>query len=488
MSVSTRSAASANRLVEPPVVTSSHGFVELTLTAVQDPQTKLPAFAFDGAGIPPTIRVNPGDHIKIHYVNALPVPVHEPFMNMTNLHFHGMKTSPNQPGDDVVDVLLLPGQSYDYDVHVPRDEAPGLYWYHPHAHGESNRQVTGGMSGVIVVNGIEKYYPQIAHVSEQVLILRDRYPDGEPFPAGRPTRPTGRVAASATPAPICSGSGSENVTLNGEYRPSISIRPGETQFWRVANASANTFVDLEIDGTKMAVIARDGEPVNYRDRSGAAGVIYDHYLVPPAGRVEFLVTGPNRANAALRSLCVNTGPVGDIMPERILAYVDPTTSGGFPLAPGATDLAPTRKPLVDIYSLPIYAKKTIVFTEDKPNGKYFINGELYDPSKPAHYFAKAGTVEAWTIVNKTDELHAFHIHQIHFLVLDGAKNAAGLPEDYRDTISVPFETAGPNKTMIPGEVHLLMDFTDPIIKGTFVFHCHILYHEDGGMMEKISVR
>jgi len=481
--------AKAAALVPPPVVHSEGGVAQLTLTAVQNPKTGLPAFSFDGLLVPPTIRVNPGDHIKIHYVNRLPVPVHEPFTNMTNLHFHGMKTSPTEPGDDVIDIMVMPGQSYDYDVSVPKDESPGLYWYHPHAHGESNRQLSGGMSGLIIVNGLEKYYPQIANVPQQVLILRDSYPQGEPVPAVR--RAGGAVrtgAAHVALAPVCHGPGSENLTLNQADRPSIAIRPGETQLWRFANASANTFADIQVTGAKLSVIARDGEPIVYRDGTKGAGVVYSNYLVPPAGRVEFLITGPSGANATLRSLCVNTGPVGDIMPERVLADIDPTQSGGFPLAPGPPDLQPTRKPPVDIRYWPIAAKQTIVFTEDKPDGRYYINGQLYDPTKPAKYFAKAGTVEEWTVLNKTDELHAFHIHQIHFLVLDATKNGQYLPEDYRDTITVPFQTYGPKNVPVPGKVTLLMDFTDPVIRGTFVFHCHILEHEDGGMMQKITVR
>jgi len=482
-------AATAAALVEPPVVRSEAGVAQLTLIAVQNPKTGLPAFSFNGQLVPPTIRVNPGDHIKIHYVNQLPVPVHQPFTNMTNLHFHGMKTSPTEPGDDVIDIMVMPGQSYDYDVYVPKDESPGLYWYHPHAHGESNRQLSGGMSGLIIVNGLEKYYPQVAHVPEQILILRDSYPKGEPVPTIR--RPAGAVRGKAVHvalAPICHGPGSEDLTLNQAARPSIAIRAGETQFWRFANASANTFVDIEVPGANLAVIARDGEPIVYRDGPQGTGVVYNDYLVPPAGRVEFFITGPNVAHATLLSRCINTGPAGDIMPERALADIDSTQSGGFPLELGPASLQPTRKPPVDIRSLPIAAKKTIVFTEDKPDGLFYINGQLYDPNKPAQYFAKAGTVEQWTVLNKTDELHAFHIHQIHFLLVDATKNGQKLPEDYRDTITVPFQTYGPNNVPIPGKVTLLMDFTDPIIRGTFVFHCHILEHEDGGMMQKITVR
>jgi len=474
-------AAGATTLPEPPEVRSVNGVAQLTLTAVNNPQTGLPAFLFQGTLIPPTIRVNPGDHIKIHYVNALPVPVHEPYTNMTNLHFHGLKTSPHAPGDDVLDIMIMPGQSYDYDVAIPTDESPGMYWYHPHPHGESNRQTAGGMSGVIIINGIEKYYPETGHVPERILILRDSYPPGYPVPALRNGY-----------APLCTGPGSKNVSLNGVDAPSIAIRPGETQFWRFANASANTFVDIKVDGANLGVIARDGEPIVYRDKN-SSGVIYRHYLLPPAGRVEFFVNGPKLsaggsggAPAMVRSLCVDTGPVGDVDPVRVLATIDPTTSGGNSLVLGPASLRPTHKPATDIRSLPIAGKKTIVFTEDKPNGLYYINGQIYNPAKPPQYFAKVGTVEAWTIVNKTSELHAFHIHQIHFLVLDPAMRAQ--PADFQDTVTVPYETTGPGKTVVPGTVHLLMDFTDPVIKGTFVFHCHILEHEDGGMMQKITVR
>jgi FtsP/CotA-like multicopper oxidase with cupredoxin domain len=479
--------ARAAALVEPPVVRSDHGVAQLTLTAVEDSKTGLPAFSYDGNLVPPTIRVSPGDHIKIHYVNDLPVPVHENYTNFTNLHFHGMKTSPMPPGDDVIDIMIAPGQSFDYDVSIPKNESPGLYWYHPHMHGESNRQVSGGMSGLIVVDGIERYYPVVAHVPEQLLILRDHYEPGYPVPASRRRAGRRTNTSSGAPPPICYGSGSEDLTLNQADRPTIAIRPGETQFWRFANASANTFVDLRVDGAKLAVIARDGEPITYRDGSKGSGVLYENYLVPPAGRVEFLVTGPNVANATLRSLCVNTG-TGDIMPERVLAYLDPTQSSGFPLENGPSDLVPTRKPPVDIESLPIANRKTIVFTENQSAGLYYINGKLYDPTAPATYFAKAGTVELWTVVNKTSEVHAFHIHQIHFLVLDATKNGQKLPEDYRDTVLVPFATVDAHNNLVAGKTQLLMDFTDPIIRGTFVFHCHILEHEDGGMMQKITVR
>jgi suppressor of ftsI len=473
--------ARAGVLPRPPEVISSHGVARLTLVVMHNPKTLLPTYSFNGGLVPPTIRVNPGDHIKLTLINNLPVEMHQPFKNMTNLHYHGMKTSPNQPADDAIDIMVMPGQRYEYDVPIPKDESPGLYYYHPHPHGESNRQVSGGMTGAIIVNGIEKYYPQVAHMPERLVLLRDAYPLGYPVPAilATPSAPQ-----QGDYKPTCSGYGSENTTINGDPHPSIAMHPGETQFWRFGNLSANTFVDIAIDGAKLNVIARDGEPIVYRDRSGS-GITYSHYLLAPANRVEFFVTGPTQAHAKLRSLCVDTGPDGNVDPDRVLADILPVGPGGNALVPGPANLVPTHKPLADIRTYPIAAKKTIVFTEDKPNGEYFINGELYNPNKAPEYFAKVGTVEEWTIVNKTQELHAFHIHQIHFVVEEQSRGKQ--PLDYQDTVSVPYQTIQ-NGVTTPGTVHLLMDFTDPIIKGTFVFHCHILEHEDGGMMQKITVK
>jgi FtsP/CotA-like multicopper oxidase with cupredoxin domain len=507
-------AAQGSPLAHMPEVRSQNGVAQLTLTAVQNPKNGLPAFSFNGALVPPTIRVNPGDRIELLYVNALPTPVHQSFTNMTNLHFHGLKTSPNAPGDDTITIMLMPGQTYHYVVAIPKDESPGLYWYHPHPCGETNRQMAGGMSGLIVVNGIEKYYPDVARVPERLIIMRDAYPEGEPVPAARVARPmkgsaicsvhlassqgtSGAAAraarASAENSAICNGPGTEVLSLNGTYRPSIAIRPGETQFWRFANASANTFVDIKVDGAQLGVIARDGEPIVFRDPAGR-GVVYTDYLVPPAGRVEFFVTGPHYAAAKFRTLCVDTGPVGDIDPNRVLADldtrdVDARDQARDAVVLGPASLQPTRKPARDIRSYGISDTKTIVFTEDKPNGIYLINGQRYDPTQPAHYFARIGTVEAWTIVNETPELHAFHIHQVHFLVYDPQAPAPpGTPLDFQDTVTVPYAKAGPGGKLIPGVVHVLMDFTDPAIKGTFMFHCHIIEHEDGGMMAKITLR
>jgi suppressor of ftsI len=132
------------------------------------------------------------------------------------------------------------------------------------------------------------------------------------------------------------------------------------------------------------------------------------------------------------------------------------------------------------------AQRQIVLTENVVSNQFFINGQAYAPSAAPQIVASSGTVEQWTVLNETGEVHAFHVHQVHFLV----EAINGVPQstlNWLDTVNVPYETPG-NGTQQPGSVTLLVDLRDPIVKGTFVYHCHILEHEDGGMMAKIVVQ
>src|SRR5713101_897217 len=120
-----------------------------------------------------------GCQLKITYINDLPTRPQEscaisPCMDMTNLHFHGLQVSPNTPQDDVLDMMAMPGQSLRYTVQIPQDHPPGLYWSHTHPHGESHRQVLDGMSGAIVIEGIESYFPPLVGLPERVLVVRGR--------------------------------------------------------------------------------------------------------------------------------------------------------------------------------------------------------------------------------------------------------------------------------------------------------------------------
>src|SRR5271168_3861773 len=177
----------------------------VTLSAVNDPVTGKSAFSFDGKETPPVIRSAPGSKIEIEYVNRMSrdskeVCVDGPCMNMTNLHFHGLHVSPNAPQDDVISMMAVPGQSLRYIVDVPLDQPPGLYWYHTHPHGESYQQDLDGMSGAIVIDGMERYVPEVRHMRERILVLRDQVID-----KNDPAAPASRRSVDI-PATGCSAS------------------------------------------------------------------------------------------------------------------------------------------------------------------------------------------------------------------------------------------------------------------------------------------
>jgi suppressor of ftsI len=469
-------------LPEPPQVRATHHVVSLTLHAVNE--NGRDSFAFNGESVAPVIRASPGEVLKITYINGLPNKSSEtcainPCMDMTNLHFHGLLVSPDAPQDDVLGMLARPGQTLHYTVPIPRDHPPGLFWYHTHPHGESHRQVSDGMSGAIVIEGMEAYVPEVQRMRERVLVVRGRSIEHDPNAQNLrrqvdiPPKGCGGEAEKAE----------EIFTLNGTVRPRIEIAPNERQFWRIVNASADRYLDLQMDGQKFEIVALDGMPLAYRDPEHPTRIT-DHLLVSPAGRLEAIVTGPPRgAHTALRSLCVDTGPDGDPNPEMVLAdVVQPKTdedksnqlnSHSVSKQVHAFDLSRRVYKAVDVEAL----KKTapdfaVIFTEDK-NG-FYINGQKFSPAASPLTTVRVGTYQHWRILNDTRELHPFHIHQVHFLAY--AENGRRLANPaWLDTVNVPYR----------GSVDVILDFTDPVIKGMSVFHCHLLNHEDKGMMAKI---
>jgi suppressor of ftsI len=450
----------------------------LTLTAINDPQTGKAAFLFEGREDPPVIRVSPGEDIRLTYTNQMSTHSQErcvdgPCMNMTNLHFHGLHVSPNAPQDDVITMMAMPGQSLRYVVNIPPDQPPGLYWYHTHPHGESYRQDLDGMSGAIVIDGMDRYVPEISSMRERILVLRDHV-IGENDPAGpelmrRVQMPTARCGQS-TEMP-------EHIfTVNGALRPQIGIAPGERQFWRIVNASPDLYADLQVDGEQLEIVARDGMPLSFHDPNHRFEFA-DHALIPPGARVEAIITGPKRgAKESLRTLCVDTGHDGDPNPAMILAdLVDLVQSDRNVSGVRVAAQPPIYKPLSPALLKRIENNASdfvVTFTEDKKG--FYINGRKYGPMDPPMTTATVGTYRHWRVVNDTLEVHPFHIHQVHFLVYSRNGEPVATPE-WLDTVNVP----------VKGSVDLLMDFTDPIIRGVSLFHCHLLNHEDKGMMAKI---
>jgi suppressor of ftsI len=451
----------------------------VALVAASDPVTGKSEFRYRGNTTPPVIRVQPGSILNVEYKNELAAHSREdcfghPCMQMTNLHFHGLHVSPNAPQDDVLDMMASPGETLHYTVQIPAQQAPGLYWYHTHSHGESYIQDLDGMSGAIVVEGIERYVPDVRNTRERILVLRNRT---LPNDVAERERVMQSVAMQTTQCGTAAEKPEAAFTVNGTLRPKIDIGPGERQFWRIVNASPDLYADLEMDSGTFEVIALDGMPLAYHNPSIRSRSM-SHVLLSPAGRVEAIVTGPpTNSRSALRTRCFDTGPDGDSNPAMILADMVSTNSS-----------SPQTRPALS--GAPVYAEFApkdlnrseatepqfvVTFTEDKQG--FYINGQKFEMNDGPMLTVDVGSLEHWRVVNSTKEVHPFHIHQVHFLTYAADGKPVKDPV-WLDTVNVPYG----------GTVDLVMDFTDPIIRGMSLFHCHLLKHEDKGMMAKILFR
>ncbi len=439
----------------------------------------------------PTLRLNPGDQLELDVLNriqdndAMKMKMSMPksqgqtcgdggdvTLDSTNMHFHGLNVPPVCHQDDVIDTLIQPGSpGFHFSIQIPTTEPPGLYWYHPHIHGFTEFQVNGGAAGAIVVEGMEKYRPEVQGLTERVFVIRQQY------------------LVPWIPGPY-ELSVNYNIAPFVGTPPTIQMQAGEQQFWRVANASLQDFLELQVvvneKPEKMQIIALDGYPL--------ADVKYEKtILIPPAGRAEFIVTAPAAGGSAVfYTQAYSTGPTGNADLAETLANIQVTNQNQNQAShmPKSSASAAGLK-FSDLDNVKVTAQRKLYFSEEfgGTNGpiQFYITVDgqkqkVFEADEKPVITTKVGAVEDWTIENRALETHAFHIHQIHFKVLEIDGKPVGQPE-LLDTIAIPYWSgSGPYHS-----VKVRMDFRDPTIAGTFLFHCHILLHEDLGMMHKILV-
>jgi FtsP/CotA-like multicopper oxidase with cupredoxin domain len=485
----------------------------------------------------PNLRLNPGDLLTLNLINELTDlssgaaaehhhvhpsaeqnsdPCASGLMTAisANLHFHGLTIPPVCHQDDVLNTSIQPGDSpFQYRFRIPANEPPGLYWYHPHIHGFSKVQVLGGASGALIIEGIERANTEVAGLPERVLIIRDQdllNPDAPPSKS-EPVVPKMLIDRDGDAANNGTGFGkpAKDLSINfvpvpyPDYPPAvIEMKPEERQLWRVLNASAITYLNLEVLFNRapqpLGLIALDGVPLNQSGKPGDAVNWQTHLGVPPGARVEFIVKGPPLGvTALLVTRSVDTGPGGENDPNRAIARIAPSKD-----TPQLRSLlADSPKPRVSSVArwlgdvVPVRTRR-LYFSEkpvdpDNPNGKmdFYItlDGQTpvaFDPKASfPNIVAEQGTVEDWIVENRSNELHAFHIHQLHFMLLD--YQGQHVNETFlRDTVNVPYYNG---RALQYPSIRLRMDFRDPNTVGTFVYHCHLLEHEDGGMMGLIRV-
>jgi FtsP/CotA-like multicopper oxidase with cupredoxin domain len=475
----------------------------------------------------PTLRLHPGDELILRLKNELTDssasahtsasdPCTSGAMNSTstNLHFHGLTVPARCHQDEVLKTSIQPGsRPFEYRFRIPADEPPGLYWYHPHIHGFSRTQVLGGASGALIIEGLERAVPEIAGLAERVLIIRDQdlmHPDAAPS-RSEPIVPKMFIDRDGDSANNGTGFGRPAKDLSINFVPvpypdypaaTILMQAGQRQLWRVLNACAITYLNLAVlvgrSPQQLGIVAIDGVPINRRGAGASPEQWTDHIGVPPGARVEFIVTAPPPGSQALLvTRTVDTGQGGENDPNRTLASIVSASDTApaqsiLPLhpEPAPPPNAPWLGEVAPVRVRKLYFSEKLENPTDPNSATTFyltVDGQTpapFDPSSEVpNIVVQQGDVEDWIIENRSSELHAFHIHQIHFLLLDWS----GVPVNepfLRDTVNVPYYSA---RMLQYPSVRLRMDFRGPNTVGTFVYHCHLLEHEDGGMMGIIRV-
>ena len=438
-------------LREPRVYRSRHGVLNVTLVAssrmVRIAGRRVIAKVYNGSWVAPTLSIAPGDLVKVKLVNHLDEP--------TNLHFHGLEISPGGHADNIF-VTVNPGRSFQYRFRLPRDAPTGTFWYHSHLmvpaseaarypNAGSEEQVFDGLSGLIEVRGLTHDLPAaLRALPQRYLALRDVQVHGD--------RIVSRDIDSNAPT---------TRLVDGQYDPTVTIAPGQTQLWHIANIGADIFYRLSLPGSAFEVIAQDGHPVIHPAAESTL-------VLPPGKRWDVLVTGASKpGSSSLQTLPYDQGD--DHYPRARLATV--VTRGA------SRRSVPTPRTILahqlNLLRVRAARRRTIVFSENPAGTSFYINGRSYDPHQ-IDFRARLGTVQQWTIVNHTDEQHPFHLHTYPMQAI----SVNGVPvtfNGYQDEIVLP----------IDGYVVVRVHFVR--FTGLTVFHCHILAHEDMGMMANLLV-
>jgi FtsP/CotA-like multicopper oxidase with cupredoxin domain len=435
---------------EPPLLYSHGGRLDATLRAAVGParmgKRRVMAWSYDGSVPGPTLVICAGDHVTVHLDNELP--------EATNLHTHGFHVSPEGNSDNIF-VRVEPHQQFTYEYDIPPDMPAGSYWYHPHVHMHVEDQIFRGMAGAIVQEGGLDTLPALRHIPQRWIVL-----DNTEVSHGRILG----VDESTEPG--------DRVYVNGVLDPTAKIRPGQLQRWRIFNTSADRVLVLRMakGGGPFRVLAEDGHTLA-RARSTRT------LMIAPSSRRDVLVRGGPRGSYALKAIpfaqfpggekASNGGPV----PNQTLLTL---RSSGKPMHMAAPRGALSSP--VDLRGKPVARERTIQFSEMvEPSGvsRFQLNGMTFDPNR-TDVTMKLGSLERWTLVNTTREWHTFHMHIDDFQVVS------------QNGVAVPYVEDADNVALPPGSKTVVLvqasDFT-----GRFVFHCHVTFHEDRGMMATIEV-
>ena len=436
-------------------------------------------WTYNGGFPGPTLRLWEGDRVELRLTNGLP--------EVTNLHIHGLHIPPTGNGDDVFR-QVAPGETALYEFSVPEGSA-GTFWYHPHVHGTVASQLFRGLAGAIIVEGPGD--AAFGDLPEQLLVLKDI-----DFNARGDVAPHGMMDWSM-------GREGSLLTVNGEESPSVAV-PGGAMRLRLLNASNARYYRLAVPSSELTVIATDGGFVSKPYR-------VTELLLAPGERYEVVASFPRRGEYDLVTLPYDRAPEEDMagmggmagmpgmgpgdeddgmgaMPGHDMGAPGMAMPGGAPPADAAGaplvrfvaeepgDYVPPRTlaPIEPLRRADAVTSRRLVLAEDMAAARFFIDGKEFDPER-VDVAPRLGTVEHWEIVNDTGMDHPMHLHVHPFQVLVRGGTEEGQRE-WKDVVNVPAR----------GSVEILVPFLD--FAGKTVFHCHVVEHEDRGMMSVVDVR
>ena len=446
---------------EPPIRFSRGGLLDtrlrMSVSRVMINRHRITTMNYEGSYPGPTFVLCSGDTFIVHLQNDLPLD--------TNLHLHGFHVSPSGDSDNVY-LDIRPGQRFTYHYQLPRDQPAGAFWYHPHRHMLVEREIFAGLAGAIVVEGgLDNL---LRNVPQRLMVIQSTQVGAN----GR-TVPVDQSIEAKTP-----------LFVNGVINPTVKIRPGQIQRWRIFNANDNRIVVLNLRGQNLQVLAEDGNTLRWMRPTR-------NLMIGPGSRREVLVRGGPAGRYPLKAIPFAQFPHGDHAyypvcsgkprrchlepfgptPNQTVLTLDssgPRTHDRFPTGPLSSS--------VDLRRMHVDRRRTIVFAEKSVNmnmTNFLLNGKTFDPNR-VDVTMKLNSVEEWTLKNTNTEWHTFHIHTNPFQVI----KINGRPLNYvdsQDNVAMP-----PKSTIV-----ILMNPID--FTGKFVFHCHVTFHEDHGMMAAVQV-
>jgi FtsP/CotA-like multicopper oxidase with cupredoxin domain len=429
-------------------VSPSRRAVEVSLVAEEQKLSLRPGpatevFAYNGSVPGPTLELREGDSVIVHFENRLGVP--------TTVHWHGLHIPFDADGSPFHPVE--PGEKRDYVFRL-RPGSAGTYWYHPHPNHSTGPQVAKGLYGAIVVRAPDD--PLQKTIPEKLIILSDNRftSDGSiDLPA---------MGTDSRHIDEENGREGDVLFVNGQVLPRIAISSGEVQRWRIINASASRVFRLALEGQKMIHVGNDG------------GLFETPREVPEltianGERVEVLVRGTMKPGqkAALQALPYDryipqTRPTNWKTTRDLLTLEQTSAITRTPSIPSKLRVIPA----IDTSDAAV--RRVVTLSQG------LINGKQMDMSR-VDFEARLDDTEIWEIENIVGMDHPFHLHGFQFQVID--RN--GVPEPFRswkDMVNVPkHETA-----------RIIVRFAR--YPGKWMFHCHILDHEDHGMMGILEVK